>query len=190
MIGNKVVAIVQARMGSERLPGKVLADIQGRPLLAWVAERTAKARSLQGVVVATTTDVGDDEVAAVCVKRGILVFRGHPTDVLDRYYQAAMAFHVNTIVRITGDCPLIDPDLIDEVIQAYLDSDPKVAFAANRLPDQRTYPIGTDVEVCSIDALRTAWKQADQPYQREHVMQYLYEVSGRFQTLVIRNDRD
>ena len=190
MTGKKVVAIVQARMGSKRLPAKVLADIQGKPMLARVAERIDEAQNLDALVVATSTDGADNVVEDMCAERGFEVFRGHPTDVLDRYFQAAFVTQADIIVRITGDCPLIDPDLIDDVILAYLSADPVVDFAANRLPNQRTFPIGTDVEVCSFEALRTAWEQADQPHQREHVMPYLYEAPGRFQTLIVRNDRD
>ena len=190
MAETKVVAIVQARMGSERLPGKVLADIQGKPMLVRVVERAAGAESLDALLVATSTEGQDDAVEKTCVERGIKVFRGDPTDVLDRYYRAALSVQANVIVRLTGDCPLIDPGLIDETVHAYLAADPPVDFAANRLPDQRTYPIGTDVEVCSLEALRKAWKNADQPYQREHVMPYLYEEPGRFRTLLLRNERD
>lgn len=190
MTQANVVAIIQARMGSERLPGKVLADIHGKPMLAWVVERVAKARTLHELLVATTTELPDNDIEKLCVERGFQVFRGHPTDVLDRYYQAALSIQADVIVRLTGDCPLIDPDLIDEVVQAYLTAEPPIDFATNRLPNQRTYPIGTDVEVCDFEALRRAWKDADQPYQREHVMPYLYEAAGRAKILILRNDRN
>ena len=190
MTDMKVVAIVQARMGSERLTGKVLADIEGKPMLARVVERAARAESLDALLVATSTEGQDDAVEKTCLERGIEVYRGDPKDVLDRYYHAARSAQAEVIVRLTGDCPLIDPGLIDEVVQAFLAADPPVDFAANRLPDQRTYPIGTDVEVCSIKALYEAWKNADQPYQREHVMPYLYEEPGRFRTLLLRTERD
>ena len=186
----KIVGIVQARMGSKRLPGKVLANIEGMPMLIWVVERARSAESLDWLLVATSTEVQDDAVDMACVDRGIQVFRGDPTDVLDRYYHAALSVQADVIVRLTGDCPLIDPGLIDDVVQAFLAADPPVDFASNRLPDQRTYPIGTDVEVFGLEALRKAWKNADQPYHREHVMPYLYEEPGRFRTLLLRNDRD
>jgi spore coat polysaccharide biosynthesis protein SpsF len=186
----RVVAIVQARMGSTRLPGKVLADIAGRPMLAWVVERARHARRVAEVVVATTTDAGDDPVADLCAGRGFACVRGHPTDVLDRYVQAARQFAAGVIVRLTGDCPLTDPALIDQAVQAFESANPPVDLVANRLPDGRTFPIGLDIEVCSRQALEQAWREADQPYQREHVMPYLYEVPGRFRVLRLDHDPD
>ena len=190
MTDGKVVAIVQARMESERLPGKVLADIQGEPMLIRVAKRAERADSLDSLLVATSSHVQDDVVEETCIERGIPVFRGDLNDVLDRYYRAALFVQADVIVRLTGDCPLLGPDLIDDAVHAYLTADPPVDFVANRFPDQRTYPIGTDVEVFSLDALRVVWKSADQPHQREHVTPYLYEEPGRFRTLLLRNDRD
>lgn len=190
MTGKKVIAIVQARMGSERLPGKVLADIQGKPMLIRVVDRAGSAKYLDDLLVATSTDPGDDAVEDQCIERRIRVFRGDPTDVLDRCYRAAKLAQADVIVRLTADCPLIDPELIDDAVRAFLTADPTVDFVANRLPDQRTYPVGTDVEVCSIEALYQAWNEADQPYQREHVMPYLYEEPGRFRTLLLKHDVD
>lgn len=190
MTTPRVVAIIQARMASSRLPGKVLADIAGEPMLMHVVRRTRRAQTVHQVAVATTRDVSDDPVAALCAQQGVAFTRGHPTDVLDRYYQAAREFRADVIVRITADCPLIDPGLIDETVRAFLKADPPVDFAANRIPGDRTYPIGLDIEVCSFQALETAWRNADQPYQREHVMPYLYEVPGRFHVLHLRHDPD
>ncbi len=190
MSSPRIVAIIQARMASSRLPGKVLAEIAGEPMLMHVVRRTRRARTVHEVVVATTTDVSDDPVAALCTEQGVPFTRGHPTDVLDRYYQAAREFRADVIVRITADCPLIDPGLVDETVRAFLRADPPVDFAANRIPGDRTYPIGLDTEVCSFQALGTAWREADQPHQREHVMPYLYEVPGRFRVLHVRHERD
>lgn len=128
----RIVAIIQARMGSSRLPGKVLLDIAGQPMLAWVVERTRQAKTVDEVVVATTTDPADDAVAALCQRRGYAYFRGSLYDVLDRYYQTAKTYCAEAIVRITADCPLIDPNLIDRTIQEFLRAG--VDFAANRLP--------------------------------------------------------
>ena len=171
----KTIAIIQARMGATRLPGKVLLDIGGQPMLVRVVERVRRAGRLDGVVVATTTQVQDEPVADLCRERGYPCSRGSLQDVLDRYYQAARSCGAAEVVRITADCPAIDPGLIDltvdELRRAGAD------FAADRLPPPwtRSYPIGLDVEVCTFAALERAWQEADQPYQREHVMPYLYE---------------
>ena len=187
---NLIVAIVQARMRSTRLPGKVLLPVGDAPILSWVVDRTQMAALLDVVVVATTTDDSDDPIVDHCVSSGYKVFRGHPEDVLDRYYQAARAYGAGTIVRITADCPLIDPALIDETVQAFVQAQKPVDFAANRLPWKRTYPIGLDVEVCSQEALEIAWREATAAHEREHVMPYLYEHPERFQILQIDADRD
>lgn len=185
-----VVAILQARMSSSRLPGKVLMDLVGRPILVWGVERTRRARRVNQVVVATTVDPADEPIVFLCQERGYPWWRGHPYDVLDRFYQAARHFKADIVVRVTADCPLIDPDLIDATVEALLRE--KADFAANRLPPpwQRTYPIGLDVEVCTFAALERAWREAQAPHHREHVMPYLYEVPGRFRTVVLDADAD
>jgi spore coat polysaccharide biosynthesis protein SpsF len=178
-------------MSSSRLPGKVLMDIAGKPMLGRVVERAAKAETVQGVIVATTSEPEDDPVASFCERSGISCYRGSLHDVLDRYYGAARQFLVDTIVRLTADCPLMDPAVIDDTVDAFSGS-PAYDFAANRLPPpwKRTYPIGLDVEVCSFEALERAWKEARQPFEREHVMPYLYNAEGRFRVKVIDHDPD
>ena len=180
-----IVAIIQARMGSSRLPGKVLRDIGGQPMLYRVVVRARHAQMVGRVVVATTTDAGDDPVEAFCREQGFPVFRGDPYDVLDRYYQAAVTFHAGTVVRLTADCPLLDPAEIDRTVWAFQEAG--VDFAANRLPPpwKRTTPIGMDTEVVTMEALYRAWQEATAKYAREHVMPYLYEESGRFKTLLV-----
>ncbi len=184
------LAIIQARTSSSRLPGKVLLDIAGQPMLVRVVERVKRAVSLNDVVVATTTDPSDDAIKELCVERGYSCFRGSAYDVLDRYYQTARTFRADVIVRVTGDCPLIDPVEIDHTVQEFFKAE--ADFAANRLPPpwKRTYPIGLDVEVCTFEALECAWKEADKPRHREHVMPYLYEEKERFRTLVLNLDAD
>jgi spore coat polysaccharide biosynthesis protein SpsF len=181
------VAIIQARMSSSRLPGKVMLDIGGQPMLVHTVERTRRAQTVDEVVVATTTEPADDALAALCTERGYPCSRGSLNDVLDRFYQAARAHGAEVIVRITADCPLIDAGLIDHTVREFLGSaesthllgELRYDFAANRLPSpwKRTYPIGLDVEVCRFQALERAWREASQPHQREHVMPYLYEDS-------------
>ena len=175
----RVVAVIQARMASSRLPGKVLLDIDGQPMLARVQTRTSRARTIHEALVATTTDVSDDPVAAFCEARQIQCTRGSQFDVLDRYYQAARAAAADVVVRITADCPAIDPLLIDEAVSTLLQGGVGLDFdfVANRLPPPypRSFPIGLDVEVCTFGALEKAWSDAQEPQHREHVMPYLYE---------------
>jgi spore coat polysaccharide biosynthesis protein SpsF len=177
-------------MSSSRLPGKILMEVGGQPMLAQVVERVRMARSVDEVIVATTTDPSDDPVAEWCARHNVPCERGSLFDVLDRYYQAAKVHHADVVVRITADCPLVDPWLIDQVVQAYYES--KADFAANRLPPpwKRTYPIGLDVEVCSFAALERAWIEAKGPHQREHVMPYLYDTPGRFHIHVVNAEAD
>jgi spore coat polysaccharide biosynthesis protein SpsF len=162
-------------MGSSRLPGKVLQDIAGRPMLARVVERTRRAGRVDEVIVATTSDALDDPMAEYCESQSYTCFRGSTYDVLDRYYQATRQYKADMVVRITADCPVIDPALVNEVVKVAMVG--QYDFAANRLPLPwgRTFPIGLDTEVCSLAALERAWKESAEDYQREHVMPYLYE---------------
>jgi spore coat polysaccharide biosynthesis protein SpsF len=171
----RVVAIIQGRMSSSRLPGKILADIAGQPMLQRVFIRTSRAATVTETVFATTTDPSDDPVAGYCDFSGIPFTRGSLFDVLDRYYQAAQGAKADVVVRVTADCPVIDPVLIDNVVNTLLDDE--YHFVANRLPPpfHRTYPIGLDVEVCTFEVLEKAWKQAREPQHREHAMPYFYE---------------
>lgn len=181
----RTVAIIQARMSSSRLPGKVLQEIAGKPMLEWVARRAARARGIHQVVVATTTDPSDDAVETACAALGLACHRGNLYDVLDRYYTAAQAFGADVIVRLTADCPLIDPGVIERTLEEFFASG--ADFAANRLPPpwKRSYPIGLDVEVCRFAALERAWREATQQFEREHVMPYLYDQPGRFAVRVV-----
>jgi spore coat polysaccharide biosynthesis protein SpsF len=179
----KTVAIIQARMSSTRLPGKVLKIVEGRTILDRMVERVRRAKTVDETIVATTVDPSDDAIVEVCEKIKVPVFRGNLQDVLDRYYQAARQYQADVVIRLTGDCPLIDPDLIDEVVRKLQTE--KVDFVCNRLPPPmtRTYPIGLDVEACTFQALERAWKEATEKHEREHVLPYLYEVPGRFKVI-------
>lgn len=167
-------------MGSSRLPGKVLADLNGQPVLTWVLRRTRRAAGVHQVAVAAPTGELDDPLAAYCAVQGITCVRGNLHDVLDRYRQAARETNADVIVRITADCPFIDPGLLGEYVQKFVSADPPLDFAANRLPQGRTIPIGLDVELCTRTALETAWAEAKEPHQREHVMPFFYEHPERF----------
>ena len=184
-------------MSSLRLPGKILADIAGQPMLQRVFIRTSRAATVTETIFATTTDPSDDPVAEYCDFSGIPFGRGNLYDVLDRYYQTAKQAKADVVVRVTADCPVIDPDLIDDSVNAIWGRfegmpDPldevnrpllpdEFVFAAdfvcNRLPPpfHRTYPIGLDVEVCTYTALEKAWKESTETFHREHVMPYFYE---------------
>ena len=180
-----IVCIIQARMGSSRLPGKVMKEICGRPMLGWVTQRAAQSRRVISTVAATTVSSGDDPIEEFCKKSGIACFRGNEFDVLDRYYQTAKIFQAEIVVRLTADCPLIDPILVDETIEKLIVTGSD--FDANRLPPpyQRTYPIGLDVEAVTFNALEITWKQAEKPYEREHVMPFLYDPQNHFKTIVL-----
>jgi spore coat polysaccharide biosynthesis protein SpsF len=171
----RIVAIIQGRMSSSRLPGKILADIAGQPMLQRVFIRTSRAAAVTETIFATTTDPSDDPVAEYCDFSGIPFTRGELYDVLDRYYQAAKQAKADVVVRITADCPVIDAELIDQAVKTLLDNE--YDFIANRLPPpfHRTYPIGLDVEVCTFAALEKAWNESTEPFHREHVMPYFYE---------------
>ncbi|HEY2990939.1 MAG TPA: aminotransferase class III-fold pyridoxal phosphate-dependent enzyme [Candidatus Binatia bacterium] len=170
----RTVAIVQARMGASRFPGKVLAEIEGRPMLWRVVERARRSRLLDLVAVATSTNSADDAIAVFCAEAGIECFRGGETDVLDRYYQAAKTYGADPIVRITADCPLIDPEVADKVIQAQLRDGSD--YATNTL--RSAYPDGLDVEVFSFAALERAWREATLAADREHVTSYFRNSRG------------
>ncbi|MDH3942532.1 MAG: glycosyltransferase family protein [Anaerolineae bacterium] len=180
---KNVVVIIQARMAASRLPGKVLEQLEGRPVLAWVVARALRAEQVSEVVVATTDQPEDDVVAEFCEAEQIHHFRGSMHDVLDRYYHAAKQYKAEVVVRLTADCPFIDPAEIDRLLAVFLAADPPLDFAANRLPMHRTIPIGLDAEVCTMDALETAWQEAVEPHQREHVMPFFYENTARFNTM-------
>src|SRR3989338_842526 len=164
-------AIVQARMGSTRLPGKVLMKISGRPVLTHIIERLKRAKLLKQIIIATTDQPIDRLIVKILKRMPVKIFRGSQDDVLDRYYQAAKIYKLGTIVRITADCPLIDPQIIDQLLRYYLKN--KARFDYLGLP--KNYPEGIDTEVFTFSALRKAWQEAKLPSEREHVTPYLYK---------------
>lgn len=182
----RVVAIVQARMNSTRLPGKVLQDICGGTMLSRVVSRTRQASMLNEIIIATSVKTIDDAIENECRKLDISVFRGSEDDVLDRYYQAALSCRAEIVVRITADCPLIEPTIIDKVIHAFLSSN--VDYASNTLV--RTYPRGLDVEVMRVSVLAIASLEASKPYHRAHVTPYIYENANSFRLLSITDSSD
>lgn len=181
-----IVAIVQARMGSSRLPGKVMRNICGRTMIARVVRRATRSELIDQIVVATTTKTSDDPIVAECDRLNVPVFRGDEQDVLDRYYQAAMAYNAEAIVRITSDCPLIEPKVVDRVIQALLNEHPD--YASNSI--KHTYPRGLDAEVMTMEALIRAWQKATEPYQRIHVTPYIYQNPDQFKLFSVMYEAD
>ena len=184
----KIVAIIQARIGSTRLPGKVLEDLAGEPMLARVVNRTRRAKTLDTVIVATTTQPDDDAIVSLCKERGWPFFRGSEVDVLDRYYRTASVFKADVVVRVTSDCPLIEPLIIDEVVQECLSHHPEIDYISNSL--ERTFPRGLDVEVISFIALKRAWQEDTDPALREHVTPYIQRHPEKFKIRNVANDAD
>ena len=185
------LGIAQARFGSSRLPGKVLEPIGGTPMLRWSLDRLAAASTIDRVVLATTTERSDDPVARLAEDLGFEVVRGSVFDVLDRFHDALQAHpDADVIVRITADCPFLDPALVDDVVDLLRRRG--ADFASNRLPPPfpRTYPVGLDVEACTRAALETAWRDATAKHHREHVMPYLYESTGLFSVALLDLEED
>ena len=172
----KTLIIVQARMTSTRLPGKVLLPLAGEPMLTRLIERLRRVRRADGIVVATTINTSDDPIAALCAQQGVPCHRGSEHDVLARYADAARLNGADTVVRITSDCPLIDPALIDQVIAVYEEGGSD--YVSNMLPP--TWPYGMAVEVFSAAALAQAHAEATQAAEREHVTPFLYWYPERY----------
>ena len=185
---RQVLAIIQARMGSTRLPGKMLLPIvDNKGALELMLERVRRARQLQKIVVATTTSPEDDRLVDLCKRLGCEYFRGNEDDVLDRYYRAALAFgSPEVIVRLTGDCPLHDPVIIDKFVSRFLDSD--VDYVSD--VDPSTFPDGLDTEVFSFSVLEKAWKEARLKSEREHVTSYIRKHRICLKTVNVECEKD
>lgn len=163
-----IIAIIQARMGSTRLPGKVLMEVNDRPLLAYQLDRILKSKKLDRVIVATSTLEKDGVIESFCKSYGVDCYRGSEDDVMGRYYECAKQYNPDAIVRITADCPLIDPEIIDKVVQKFKDNN--VDFCANTVPPETSkFPDGSDVEVFSMSSLECAHREVKDAYYRENV---------------------
>ena len=185
----RTIAIIQARMGSTRLTGKVVADLAGEPVLTRVLNRVRRAYRLDEVIVATTTRSSDEPIVKICESYGVPCFQGSDEDVLDRYYRAALQYSADVIVRITSDCPLIEPLIIDQVVEEFLHRAGEVHYASNIVP-RRTFPRGLDTEVFSFDTLACAWEEDDDPHRREHVTPYIYGHPERFRIHSVEHEED
>lgn len=183
-----IAIIVQARMTSTRLPGKVLKEVQGRSLLSYQIERLRKVKLADTIVVATTDNATDDPIVDLCIDSDIDYHRGSEQDVLARYMGAARMCGATTVVRVTSDCPLIDPDVVDHVISKYARAAGRADYVSNTL--LRTYPRGLDTEVFSYKVLEEAFSLASEPVEREHVTPYVYRRPERFCLLNVAQDTD
>jgi spore coat polysaccharide biosynthesis protein SpsF len=187
MSPSRVVTIVQARMGSTRLPGKVLADLLGKPLLERQLERLARARTPHETVIATTTLPRDTPVAELAARVGVACFRGDERDVLARFAGAAARHAADVVVRVTADCPLLDPDVLDRCVGTLLEGD-RLEYVANVFP--RTYPRGLDVEALTRETLAIADREAHEPLDREHVTRYVWQRPHRFRLANVADTAD
>jgi len=179
--------IIQARLGSTRLAGKVMMKVDKKnPVLYYVLKQLQECRNLKKIIVATTQLHEDFKIVKFVEKQALIPFQGNPTDVLDRYYQCAKIFSTDPIVRITADCPLIDPTIVDRLIGKYYSE--KCDYACMHLP--RTFPSGTDAEVFSFKCLKLAWKNAKRPSEREHVTPYFYHNPQKFKIFNLRNEEN
>lgn len=192
-MASRTVGIVQARMGSTRRPGKVLADLGGRPLLSLVLERARRAATLDDVIVATSDLPGDDAIVELAEREGVDWARGSETDVLDRYRVAARGARADIVVRVTADCPLVDPELIDRLVA--LRGEGAFDYAVIPTADPlglglRRFPDGLDAEAITREALETAAREATDPLDREHVTRFVKLRPERFSIGYLQADTD
>jgi spore coat polysaccharide biosynthesis protein SpsF len=177
-----VLVVIQARMGSTRLPGKVLLPLAGRPLLERMLERVRAARHRFELCVATTTSAEDAPIVELCGQLGVHVHRGHPSDLLERHLGAARELGADVVVKVPSDCPLIDPGVIDRVLGAFAAAEPgSLDFVSNLQPP--SWPDGNDVEVMTREALEIAQREATRPLEREHTTPFIWEHPERFRIL-------
>jgi len=182
----EILALIQARMRSSRLPGKVLADILGQPMLARVVDRVRASKLISKVMVVTSQEAQDKPVAALCAERGIACFRGSENDVLDRYFQAAQQVEADVVVRLTADCPLLDPAIIDQVVKKFQDG--LFDYVSNTL--EPSFPDGLDAEVFSREALERAWRESTLKSEREHVTAYIWKNPKLFRLGKVEHSRN
>ena len=184
MMKSKVTAIIQARMTSTRLPGKVLMEVMGRPLLSYLIERVRFSKMIDKIIIATTVNKEDDPIVELCQKEDIIFYRGSEDDVLDRYYQAAKKYNATHIMRLTADCPLIAPDICDSIADAYFEN------GVDYIRTGETFAEGLDCEIVGFKALSKAWLEAKLKAEREHVTLYIRNHPELFKTMVKENETD
>lgn len=183
---KNLIAIIQARVGSSRLPNKVLLDLEGQTVLQRVVERVSQSKMINEVIVATTTSEKDIEIVNICSEIGVKVFRGSENDVLDRYYQTAKGADAKHVIRITSDCPLMDPSLIDKVIAFYFEQG--VDYVSTAI--EETFPDGEDIEIFTFKALESAWNLSTLRSDREHVTAFIRSETSKFKIANYKNNED
>jgi len=192
-----IIAIIQARQTSTRLPGKTMRMLSGKPLLQYTIDNLQKAQNINKLVVATTTDPEDDIIDSWCKKNSIFVYRGDREDVLSRFYECALKYSADAIVRVTSDCPLVDPTIVDNVIDLFKNT--KSDYSANNLI--KSFPHGLDIEIFSFEVLRETFENAKKPNEREHVTQYIrarpekykltnFSCSGKYNNIRVTVDEE
>ncbi len=179
-----IIAVVQARMSSERLPGKVLKEVLGKPLIQYLLKRLSLVKKIDKIVLATSIDKANDPLDIFVRQMGVEVYRGSENDVLDRYYQAAKKYQPDAVMRITGDCPLIDPNICDRLISFFQKRQVDYAGLTSRFAE------GLDCEVFSFCALEQAWKEACLQSEREHVTLHIKNHKDRFRIIFMDNEQD
>jgi len=179
-----ITAIIQARMGSSRLPGKTLMEIEGESLLGHLIERVKACKYVDDIIITTTTNEKDSEIVEFAKASDLAFYCGSEEDVLDRFYGTASQYNVETIVRVTPDCPMLDPEVTDSVISRYLNGN--FDYVSNVL--DRTYPDGLDTEIFSFEALEKTWKEAKLPSEREHVTPYIYRHPELFRLFNVKKN--
>lgn len=184
----RIVAIIQARMESTRLPGKIMKEVVNKPLLEYQVEQVKRSETIDQIVIATTTKEAEQPIIDLCKRMSAVYYRGPEDDVLSRYYQAASFYEAETVVRLTSDCPLLDPAVIDDVVTEFLSNSEHYDYVSNTI--ERTYPRGFDVEVFSMKALEQAYKEAGYASEREHVTPYLYQHPGLFRVGQVKHTQD
>lgn len=183
---NQIIAIVQCRISSTRLPRKILLDLNGEPIIKHVADRLKKSKKIEKIIIATTFEEEDDEICKWCDKESLEYFRGETENVLSRYYHCANNFKATNIVRVTSDCPLIDPKIIDKTIELFIKE--KLDYASNNL--KKTFPHGMDVEVFTFKALEVAYINATKTIEKEHVTQFIRQRPEQFKLNNFSSNKD
>jgi spore coat polysaccharide biosynthesis protein SpsF (cytidylyltransferase family) len=183
---KKITCVIQARTDSKRLANKVLKEIEGTPMICHIINRIKRARNVEQIILATTDNDSDKILLDIAEKFKIIGFAGNADDVLERFFDVATSFSADPVVRITGDCPLVDPELLDSMIQIFLEN--KYDYISNTI--ERTFPDGLDIEIFSFDALKKAHEQAKWLSEREHVTPFIVKNQDLFRVYNYKNNQD